>query len=61
VTPIVAWRNYGPGYYVPGLGNLQPTRNARGPYNRRLDHRLNADQRKIDPVATRPNSCYHTH
>lgn len=61
VTPIVAWRNYGPGYYVPGLGKLQPTRHARGPYNRRLDHRLNADQRKIDPVPTRPSSCYHTH
>jgi len=61
VTPIVAWRNYGPGYYVPGLRNLQPTRHARGPYRPRLDHRLNADQRQIDPVPTRPSSCFYTH
>ena len=61
VTPIVAWRDYGPGFYKPGLQNLHPTRNRRGPYNARLDHKLNADQRQIDPVPTKPNSCYYTH
>ena len=61
VTPIVAWRNYGPGFYKPGLQNLRPTRNRRGPYSRRLDHKLNADQRRIDPVPTRPSSCFYTH
>jgi hypothetical protein len=61
VTPIVSWRDYGPGYYVPGLKHLFPTRNMRGPYSAHLDHELNADQRAIDPVPTAPNSCYHTH
>jgi hypothetical protein len=61
VTPVVSWRNPGPGYYVSGLQNLQPTRPERGPYSRSLDDRLNADQRQIDPVPTRPSSCYHTH
>lgn len=61
VTPVVVWRGYGPGYYVPGLSNLFPTRNRRGPYDRRLDLRLNADLRAIDPTPQRPSSCYHTH
>jgi hypothetical protein len=61
VTPVVVWRDYGPGFYVPGLQNLSPTKNKRGPYHARLDHELNVDQRKIDPVPTRPSSCYHTH
>jgi hypothetical protein len=61
VTPVVVWRDYGPGYYVPGLSNLFPTRNQRGPYRASLDHALNVDQRKIDPVPTRRSSCYHTH
>jgi hypothetical protein len=61
VTPVVVWRDYGPGYYVAGLQNLFPTRNQRGPYRASLDHALNVDQRKIDPVPTRPSSCYHTH
>jgi hypothetical protein len=46
---------------VPGLSNLFPTRNQRGPYRASLDHALNVDQRKIDPVPTRRSSCYHTH
>ena len=61
VTPVVSWRDYGPGYYVPGLQHLFPTRNMRGPYSAQLDHELNADQRAIDPVPTGPNSCFHTH
>jgi hypothetical protein len=61
VTPVVSWRDYGPGYYAPGLQVLHPSKNARGPYNAPLDKRLNADQRQIDPVPTRPSSCYHTH
>jgi hypothetical protein len=61
VTPVVSWRDYGPGHYVPGLKHLFPTRNMRGPYSAKLDHALNADQRAIDPVPTGPNSCYHTH
>jgi hypothetical protein len=61
VTPVVSWRDYGPGYYVPGLQNLLPTRNTRGPYSAHLDQRLNADQRAIDPTPSGPNSCFHTH
>jgi hypothetical protein len=61
VTPVVSWRDYGPGYYVPGLQHLFPTRKERGPYSAKLDHALNADQRAIDPKPTGPNSCYHTH
>lgn len=61
VTPVVSWRDYGPGYYVRGLQNLLPTRNMRGPYSAHLDHELNADQRAIDPKPTGPNSCFHTH
>jgi hypothetical protein len=61
VTPIVVWRDYGPGYYVPGLSNLSPTKNTRGPYSATLDHRLNTDLRTIDPRPEHRNSCYHTH
>lgn len=61
VTPVVVYRGYGPGYYVPGLSNLTPTRNSRGPYNATLDHRLNTDLRTIDPTPQRKSSCYYTH
>jgi hypothetical protein len=61
VTPVVAWRDYGPGFYQPGLQNLFPTRNMRGPYRASLDHALNVDQRKIDPTPQKPSSCFHTH
>ena len=61
VTPVVAWRGFGPGYYRPGLQNLFPTRNTRGPYRASLDHELNLDQRQIDPTPQKPSSCYHTH
>ena len=56
VTPVVSWRDYGPGYYVPGLGNLRPTRNTRGPYKARLDHGLMLTSAEIHPDAA--NSCY---
>jgi hypothetical protein len=61
VTPVVSWRDYGPGYYVRGLQHLFPTRNERGPYSAKLDAALNADQRAIDPDPTAPNSCFYTH
>jgi hypothetical protein len=61
VTPVVVWRDYGPGYYVPGLSNMFPTRDARGPYRATLDRRLNSDLRTIDPTPQHRNSCYHTH
>jgi hypothetical protein len=61
VTPVVVWRDYGPGYYVPGLSNLFPTKNTRGPYRKRLDLALNTDLRTIDPKPQHKNSCYHTH
>jgi hypothetical protein len=61
VTPVVAYRSYGPGYYVPGLSNLTPTRDMRGPYSASLDHRLNGDLRTIDPTPQRKSSCFYTH
>lgn len=61
VTPVVAWRDASPGYYVPGLSNLFPTKDVRGPYSRSLDLRLNADLRSIDPTPQHANSCYYTH
>jgi hypothetical protein len=61
VTPVVVWRDYGPGYYVSGLANLFPTRNTRGPYSRRRDLQLNTDLRTIDPSPQRKSSCFYTH
>ena len=61
VTPIVEWQDAPPGYYQPGLTNLMPTRDKRGPYSATLDKRLDADQRALDPVPSTKSSCYYTH
>jgi hypothetical protein len=61
VTPVVVWRDVSPGYYVPGISNLYPTKAARGPYSRALDRKLNTDLRTIDPRPRNLNSCYYTH
>ncbi|MGN6379489.1 MAG: hypothetical protein ACTHNU_11105 [Gaiellales bacterium] len=61
VTPVVEWQGAPPGFYVPGVSNLFPTRNVRGPYSPALDSALNADLRQLDPTPSGPSSCYYTH
>jgi hypothetical protein len=62
VTPVVEWHGAPPGYYQPGLSNLFPQHDYRGPYNGILERELNADQRALEPVMSGgSNSCWNTH
>jgi hypothetical protein len=61
VTPVVKWQSAPPGYYRPGLSNLFPSTNSRGPFSRLLQQALFGDLRQLDPVPSSPSSCYYTH
>jgi hypothetical protein len=61
VTPVVGWSGPPPGYYRPGLANLEPARDERGPYDADLDRRLNEDQKQLAGAPRSTASCWYTH